>query len=275
MKQTCPVCPHACALAPGQTGLCGARANEGGRVFAVNYGRVTALALDPIEKKPLNRFYPGSHILSVGSFGCNLRCPFCQNSDISMRGAADASTQYIGPEALVARAESLRGHNNVGIAYTYNEPLIGYEYVMDCARLAREKGLKNVAVTNGYIRPEPLAALLPYIDAMNIDVKAFTESFYAMAGGSLAPVKEAVRMAAGQCHLEVTTLVIPGKNDTPEEMDALSAWLASIDAEIPLHVSRFFPRYHMTDVPPTPVETIHRLAGVARGRLKHVYTGNC
>lgn len=274
MKVTCELCPHHCTLEQGQTGLCRARKNVKGTIISESYGKITSVALDPIEKKPLNRFYPGSMILSVGSYGCNLRCPFCQNSDIAM---ADSSiqTQYIAPETLVEKALALVPSGNIGIAYTYNEPLVGYEYVLDCAKLARENTLKNVVVTNGMICEEPLLALLPYIDAMNIDLKAFTESFYKKIGGDLATVKNTIRLAAKTCHVEVTTLVVPGENDTVEEMDALSSWLASIDATIPLHISRFFPQWQMNDRSATPVKTVYKLAEVARKHLEYVYEGNC
>ncbi len=274
MKAVCGICPHRCALEEGQTGLCRARANVNGTVTCINYGRLTSLALDPIEKKPLARFRPGSFILSAGSFGCNLRCPFCQNSDISMADAR-IPTSEVPPEALVAKALALKGRGNVGIAYTYNEPLVGYEYVRDCAVLAHENGLVNVLVTNGMILEEPLAALLPLIDAMNIDLKGFTQAFYDFVGGDLETVKTAIRLSVAACHVEVTTLVIPGLNDGEADMEAEAEWLASVNPELPLHISRFFPRYRLTDRPPTPVETICRLRDVAKKHLEYVYTGNC
>ena len=275
MKTTCEICPHHCALEEGQIGFCGARENCRGNVVCANYGQVTALALDPIEKKPLRHFYPGSKILSVGSYGCNLRCPFCQNYEISMADAIQAETIFLPPEALVQRAEELIPRGNIGIAYTYNEPLVGYEYVRDCAMLAREKGLKNVVVTNGYICSEPFCALLPWIDAWNIDLKGFQKSFYEALSGDLETVKRNIAEAATQSHVEVTTLIVPGKNDTEQEMRQLSQWLSSIDRRIPLHVTRFFPRYHMEDCPATSVRTVNCLAGIARESLENVYVGNC
>ena len=275
MKSVCEICPHHCALEVGQTGLCRARRNSGGRVVCENYGKVTSLSLDPIEKKPLRRFYPGAKILSVGSYGCNLRCPFCQNSTISMADGEHARIVEVSPEGLAEKAEELVVRGNIGIAYTYNEPLVGYEFVRDCAALVKERGLKNVAVTNGCICEEPLIELLPLIDAMNIDLKGFTGRFYKMVGGDLKTVMRTIERSAKSCHVEVTTLVIPGENDSEEEMDALSGWLASVDAEIPLHVTRFFPCFHMTDRGPTPVETVYRLAEIARGHLRYVYEGNC
>lgn len=278
MKMKCTLCPHNCSLEEGQLGVCRARSNVEGCIRSLNYGQLTAIALDPIEKKPLARFYPGSKILSVGSYGCNLRCSFCQNSDISMKSAdelIEGQAETVSPEVLVKKALELIPYGNIGIAYTYNEPLIGYEYVYDCARLAKEQGLKNVVVTNGTINEQPLKELLPFIDAMNIDLKGFTERFYQSIHGDLDTVKRTIEIADKCCHVEITTLIIPGENDSDDEMDALAFWLSSVDPEIPLHVTRFFPRYHMTDRRPTPVQTIFQLADVARRHLHYVYEGNC
>jgi pyruvate formate lyase activating enzyme len=261
-------------LDEGQTGRCRARTNADGVISCSSYGRLTSLSLDPVEKKPLARFFPGKYVLSAGSYGCNLRCPFCQNAEISMADGT-ARTIAMAPEALVERALKLVPRGNIGLAFTYNEPFVGYEYVRDCARLAHEAGLKNVLVTNGMICRAPLLALLPLIDAMNIDLKAFALPFYDMVGGDLETVKETVALSAGQCHVEVTTLIIPGKNDAEAEMDAEAAWLCSLSPELPLHISRFFPHYRMLDVPPTPVETIRRLVRVAEKHLRYVYAGNC
>ncbi len=275
MKTTCELCVHRCALDEGQTGLCRARANRGGEVVPVNYGKVVSLALDPIEKKPLRRFHPGGAILSVGSFGCNLRCPFCQNHEISMAGEGELRAEELPPEALAALAEELTPRGNLGAAYTYNEPLVGYEYVRDCAEAIHARGLYNVLVTNATIGEAPWRALLPLIDAANIDLKGFTGDWYRRLGGDLETVKRNIALAAERCHVEVTTLLIPGENDGEDEIRALAAWLAGVSPDIPLHLSRFFPRYRMTDRPPTPVETVYRLADVARESLKWVYTGNC
>lgn len=274
MSVTCPLCVHHCRLEEGQTGICRARANRNGAVRPLNYGRLTALALDPIEKKPLRRFHPGSMILSVGSFGCNLHCPFCQNAEIASAGA-ETFTRDCSPEQLVQQALRLRSRGNIGVAYTYNEPLVGYEYLRDCAVLVRRAGMVNVLVTNGTVEEQPWRALLPLLDAVNIDLKGFTEDWYRRLGGDLDTVKRSILLAAQTCHVEVTTLVVPGENDSEEEMRALSAWLASVSPDIPLHVSRFFPRHRMQDRPPTPVGTVCRLAEVARERLRYVYTGNC
>lgn len=274
MSLKCDICFHHCELDEGRTGLCRARANRGGQIVPLNYGRLTSLALDPIEKKPLRRFHPGGLALSLGSFGCNLRCPFCQNAEISMAGAEFPARDY-SPEALVQLALALRPRGNLGLAYTYNEPLVGYEFVRDCAAMVREAGMFNVLVTNGTIEEAPWRALLPLIDAVNIDLKGFTEAWYRRLGGDLETVKRSIALAAEACHLEVTTLIVPGCNDGEDELRALSGWLASLSPDIPLHISRFFPRHRMNDLPPTPVDTVYRLAAVARERLRYVYTGNC
>lgn len=271
----CGLCFHRCDLSGGQTGLCRARTCRDGVIVPLNYGKLASLALDPIEKKPLRRFHPGSMILSAGSFGCNLRCPFCQNHEISMPGEQEPPTAWMSPETLAGKALELRHLGNIGVAYTYNEPLIGYEYVRDCAALIHERGMVNVLVTNGTIEEAPWRALLPLIDAANIDLKGFTPEWYRKLGGDLETVKRSIALAAEQCHVEVTTLLVPGENDSVEEIRALAQWLASVDRDIPLHLSRFFPRYRMTDRPPTPVSQVCRLADAARAFLSFVYTGNC
>lgn len=275
MIARCEVCPHHCDLKEGQVGKCRGRINLGGKIQSENYGRITALALDPIEKKPLNRFYPGSMILSVGSYGCNLSCPFCQNCDISMVGARNIDYTEVSSEILVQKALELIPQGNIGIAFTYNEPLIGYEFILDTATMAKEKKLKNVIVTSGYINEGPLKKLLPYVDAFNIDLKGFSDKFYDMVGGDLSTVKRSIELAAAHNHVEVTTLIIPGENDSDDEMKALSGWLAGINPEIPLHISRFFPKFRMSHKEATSIETIFHLANIARDNLKYVYEGNC
>lgn len=275
MKMVCNVCPHRCNLSEGQHGFCRGRVCREGKVISENYGRITSMALDPIEKKPLYHFYPGSRILSVGSYGCNLRCLWCQNHEISMANGKDIDFGNITTEALVDQAYELKDRGNIGIAYTYNEPLIGYEFVMDSSTLARKKGLKNVVVTAGFICEEPLRELLPLVDAFNIDLKGFSKEFYKRIKGDLDIVKNTIEIAAGHSHVEVTTLIIPGENDSEEEMEALSSWLCSINPDIPLHISRFFPRWKMQEKEATPVETVYRLAALARKRLNYVHEGNC
>ncbi|MCH5262826.1 MAG: AmmeMemoRadiSam system radical SAM enzyme [Lachnospiraceae bacterium] len=275
MKTHCELCFHHCKLDEGQTGLCRARGCRDGRVVPLNYGKLTGLALDPIEKKPLRRFRPGSFILSVGSFGCNLRCPFCQNHEISMASEGELYTEWFSPEQLADKAAELVPQGNIGVAYTYNEPLVGYEYVRDLAALIHERGMVNVLVTNGMVEEAPWRALLPSIDAANIDLKGFTAAWYKKLGGDLDTVKNSIMLAAEQCHTEVTTLLVPGENDSVDEIRELAHWLASVDPDIPLHLSRFFPRYQMMDRPPESVERVYRLADEARAYLTYVYTGNC
>ncbi|HJD48052.1 MAG TPA: AmmeMemoRadiSam system radical SAM enzyme [Candidatus Mediterraneibacter norfolkensis] len=277
----CPVCFHHCILSEGQCGRCRARKNVNGTVVCDNYGKVTALALDPIEKKPLKHFMPGSLILSVGSYGCNLSCPFCQNHDISMGGSGTMEYREISPEelaelaAVYSRQSDRYGRKNIGVAFTYNEPLTGYEFVRDTSRMVRERGMKNVLVTNGTAELAVLEEILPFIDAMNIDLKGFTDSYYRKLGGSLEAVKAFICRAAETCHVELTTLIVPGENDSEEEMEREAEWIASVDPEIVLHVTRFFPRYKMTDRQATDVETVYRLRDTAGKHLKNVYTGNC
>lgn len=276
---TCQVCFRHCQIREGQTGSCGARICRGGSVQAGNYGKITALALDPIEKKPFRRFHPGTKILSVGSYGCNLRCPFCQNHEISWsaRALKQADTaRTVTPEELVLAARQYQAQGNIGLAFTYNEPLIGYEFVRDTAKLSHEAGMVNVLVTNGTAELPILEELCPYIDAMNIDLKGFSERYYRdVLGGDLEMVKAFITRAAQLVHVELTTLIVPGENDSEEEMREMTAWIASLDETIPLHISRFFPRFQMRDRPATEVRQAYHLAEVARERLKYVYTGNC
>ena len=237
------------------------------------------MAVDPVEKKPLAEFHPGCTLLSVGSYGCNLRCPFCQNYEISQAGPDDIGWREASPAKLVELALRCRAEDPrmIGIAHTYNEPLVGWEYVRDCSLLAREKGLVNVLVSNGCASSAVIDELAPLIDAANIDLKSFSPAFYQTCGGDLETVRSTIARLAAEpsCHLEVTTLVVPGMNDGDDEMRALAGWLAGLSPDIVLHVTRFFPRWKMSDARPTPVETVHRLADVAREELSHVYVGNC
>lgn len=273
----CEMCPRRCALGEGQVGACRARIAQGGKVVSSNYGRVAAIALDPVEKKPFAGFMPGSKVLSVGSYGCNFSCPFCQNASIAQAGSEDVAWRRLSPEELIAEACRLREHGNIGVAYTYNEPLVGFEWVMDCARLAKEAGLKNLVVSNGSILEDPLLELLPYIDAVNIDVKGPDQGFYDMVGGDWGTVRRSVELAASceTCHLEVTTLVIPGLNDEEEGIASIACWLAGIDESIHLHLTRFFPCHCMLDRPATSVPTVLRLAQTAGRYLPNVHVGNC
>jgi len=275
-KVQCYLCPHNCVIKAENTGACRARANIEGELYSLNYGKITSIALDPIEKKPLKRFHSGSMILSVGTFGCNLKCSFCQNWTIAHESCDESSDIFdVAPQRLIEKALEFVPSGNIGIAYTYNEPSIWYEFVYDTAKLAREKGLVNVLVTNGFISREPLEQLLPYVDAMNIDVKAFTSSFYNnICRAALEDVKRTVEISAARCHVEVTNLIIPGLNDSMNEIEELAKWLASVSPEIPLHLSRFFPRYKMRDIPATPEETLIKAKDIAEEYLKYVYLGN-
>ena len=271
----CRVCPHRCRLSPGQTGMCRARCNRNGNIEPVNFGKLTAVALDPVEKKPLARFMSGTRILSVGSFGCNMSCRFCQNHDISQTGIDNAlRTENMSPAELSGLAVELNASDrNIGIAYTYNEPLISYEFVEETAKLVHEAGLVNVLVTNGNIEQEILEEILPFIDAMNIDLKVFSEEGYRSLGGDFETVKRFVVTASRASHIELTTLVVPGLSDSEEYMEKEAAWIASVDPDITLHITRYFPRYKMTDEP-TDTDLMYRLKNIASKHLKHVLLGN-
>lgn len=267
----CRVCPHNCRIKPGGYGVCKVRANENGTLWALNYAEVSSVVLDPIEKKPLYHFYPGTNILSVGTVGCNLACGFCQNHSIAHESPP---TRRLEAHELLELALECSSRRSVGVAYTYSEPLMWYEYVREAAPLLKEKGQKNVLVTNGFINQPPLLELLPFIDAMNIDLKAFTERFYhANCKGRLEPVKNTIETCVGRTHVELTTLVIPGHNDRPEEIDELSRWVASLDPDIPLHLSAYHPAYKF-NLPPTPFRTLSEARQAALAHLRHVYVGN-
>lgn len=271
----CNVCFRHCDIAEGKTGACNARSCRDGKIVPENYGRYTSLALDPIEKKPLARFYPGSYILSYGSFGCNLFCPFCQNCDIS-RSDGSEFEEVITPLKLATLAEKYKVKGNIGVAFTYNEPLVCYEFIRNTAKLVRDKGMKNVLVTNGTAEPEIEEEIIPYIDAMNIDIKSFSEKTYKeVLGGDLNSTKAFIGRAVKECHVELTMLIVPDMNDTEEEMREVTSWIAGMSDRIPFHISRFFPRYKMKDKNPTYVGKIYKLADIAREKLKYVYTGNC
>ncbi len=277
----CALCIHHCKLNEGQRGRCLARVCRDGKVVSDNYGCVTSIALDPIEKKPLLDYYPGSRIISVGSFGCNLSCPFCQNHEISHPEDLELlrrMSRIISPEELTAIVERYIPEGNIGVAFTYNEPLVGLEYVLDTAKHVHERGMKTVLVTAGLATEETCEALRGNIDAMNIDLKAFTDRFYEkLIGGNRKTVMRFIEKANEFSHVELSCLIIPGENDSDAEMDELSAWVASLPGgeNITLHVSRFFPRYKMQDRGPTDVSRVYALAEVARKHLKHVHTGNC
>lgn len=275
----CDVCPRECLLADGVTGACRARGNVGGVVRPLGYARVTAVAIDPVEKKPLARWMPGSTVLSLGGYGCNLRCPWCQNHEISQVGEREVAWRALSPAdvAALARKANEADSRMVGVAYTYNEPLVCWEFVRDTAYAVHEVNLRNVLVSAACVSEHVLAGVAPLLDAANIDLKSFEPDTYRMLGGDLATVQRSIEMLAATptCHLEVTTLVVPGVNDTDEEMDELAAWLASVDPDIVLHVSRFHPSWRIHDRGPTPIDRVYALAEVARRYLRHVRTGNC
>lgn len=271
----CILCPWLCTLKPGQTGNCKVRLNVDGKLVTGVYNKVAALGTDPIEKKPLYNFHPGKNILSIGEVGCNLHCSFCQNHNISQCFANDFKRfQNITSEQIVN--EALKTWNNIGIAYTYNEPFTFYEFMLETAKLAHLKGLKNVVVSNGYINPEPLKFALPYLDAFNIDLKAFTNNFYGKyTKGKLEPVLQTLKIIAeSNAHLEITNLVIPGLNDDEKQFEEMVKWInIDLGKHIPLHLSRYFPQ-HELNLSPTPVEKLESLYEIAKKHLQHVYLGN-
>ncbi|HHU92645.1 MAG TPA: AmmeMemoRadiSam system radical SAM enzyme [Halanaerobiaceae bacterium] len=268
-KVLCELCPQQCLIPEGKRGLCQARVNRAGKLYTENYGKISSLALDPMEKKPLYHFYPGSKILSVGTFGCNFSCLYCQNWQISQE---KPPLQEISPQDLV---EIGKGHGSIGLAYTYSEPAVWFEFVKETAELARAEGLKNVIVSNGYLSKKALEGLLPYLDGANIDLKAFREDFYSkLCRGRLEPVLENIELLArNEIHLEVTTLLITDYNDSLEELEELFAWLAGINPGIPLHLSRYFPNYRL-DKAATPIKRLLDAYHLAREYLDYVYIGN-
>ena len=272
-KLECLLCPHHCKLSAGQTGICGARTNTGNTIELITYGIISGFSLDPVEKKPLYHFFPGHSILSVGSYGCNMRCDFCQNYNISQNVKAGKSPRT-SPDNIVEKA--LSTDNNIGIAFTYNEPSISFEYIRDTAIAAKSKGLYTVMVSNGYVNSEPLSEIIEFTDAFNIDLKAFNQDFYRkLTGADLEPVKNTLKqIAKSGRHLEVTTLVIPGRNDDEDEMTLQTEWMAGeLGKDVPFHLSRYFPNYKRKD-PSTPEGTLDKLADIASSKLIYVYTGN-
>lgn len=265
----CRLCPINCRIAPGKQGICMVRSNEDGTLYASEYGKTIAVNIDPIEKKPLYHFKPGHDILSIGPNGCNFGCTFCQNWTISQEKAA---TRYIAPQELVKLAKS---NDSIGVAYTYTEPLIWYEYIYDTAKLLKEAGMSVVLVSNGYINEEPARELFPLVDAANIDLKSIRPDFYRrICKGKLADVQRTIKLALELgVHLELTNLLIPKMNDTDEEINELVDWVADLSPKIPFHISRYFPHYKL-DNPPTPEERLIYAYETARKRLKYVYVGN-
>jgi pyruvate formate lyase activating enzyme len=271
----CELCPWYCVLKSGQTGVCRVRENKLGTLVTHVYNKVSSIAIDPIEKKPLYHFHPGRKILSIGSVGCNLHCSFCQNHHISQCTASDFKNfSAVTSHELVEKAVVIK--DNIGIAYTYNEPFTFYEFMLQTAQVAHKNGLKNVMVSNGYINPEPLKQLLPIIDAFNIDLKAFNNDFYQkQTQGKLEPVLETLKLISkSKAHLEITNLIIPGLNDIADEFERMVCWIASeLGNNIPLHLSRFFP-HHKLNLPLTSIAKLETLYDLAKRHLHHVYLGN-
>ena len=279
-KIRCLLCPHRCIIKEGQSSRCLSRKNIDGKLYSLNYGKVLGAALDPIEKKPLYRFYPSTYIFSVGTFGCNFDCLFCQNHSLVHSVPIEEKTEKktnnyrdeVSPEELIG---AVLKTPSMGIAFTYNEPTVWYEYIKDVLPLAKEKDLKTVLVTNGFIEEEPLHGILPMVDAMNIDLKSFSPQFYTkVCKGKIEPVINTIKKAASEIHVEVTCLVIEGYNSGDDEMEALSQMLSKIRPDIPLHISAFYPAYKMRDKAPTRPETIRHLCKTAQRNLKYVYPGN-
>lgn len=270
-KVACELCPHHCRLADGKRGLCGVRLAQSGKLLAAGYGLISSAHNDPIEKKPLYHFHPGTHIFSVGGWGCNFKCKFCQNWTISQQIDFDCAS--LPPDRVVAAAKA---ENSLGIAYTYNEPLINIEFVAECARLAREAGLVNVLVTNGYIEKKPADFILPLIDALNIDIKSMDEEFYKkQCAGALDPVLNFSKQAVtAGCHVEITNLIIPGLNDADEQIERLAEWVrANLGEKTPLHLSAYHPEFKM-ELPPTSPGTLERAYRLCKEKLSYVYVGN-
>jgi len=264
----CNLCHHNCHIADGKSGICLIRQNKGGILYQTSYEEITSINIDPVEKKPLYHFYPGSYILSIGTNGCNLKCPFCQNWEISTQ-ITSRKTLKIGQAIDIAKKSQ-----TIGIAYTYNEPIIWYEFVLDCMKQFRKAGLKNVLVTNGCINLEPLKELAEYTDAANVDLKGFSENFYKWVSGSFSLAKQTIKyLWENNIHIELTNLVIPTKNDDPNEFSRMCQWIADLSPDIPLHISRYFPCYKC-DIEPTPSSTMRHLYHIATEKLNYVYAGN-
>lgn len=275
----CQTCEHFCAISPGESGKCGVRHNQDGTLYLTVYGDAIALNLDPVEKKPLYHFFPGGEVLSIGTFGCNFRCPFCQNWNISQEWERSKPPERLGriatPQLLV---ETCQRRGVPMIAYTYNEPTVFFEYTFDTAQMAHEQGLRNVYVSNGFMSQAALEKIAPYLDGINIDLKAFSEEFYQkQCGARLEPVKRNIRTIAQETDIwiEVTTLLIPGLNDSEEELRAMASWLAEVDPEMPWHISAFHPDYRMLDRPHTPLSRMTQAYEIGKAAgLKYVYLGN-
>jgi len=272
----CDLCPRRCRLHEGQRGFCFVRMNQGGQIVLTTYGRSSGFCIDPIEKKPLNHFLPGTAVLSFGTAGCNLGCRFCQNWDISKSREMDTLADEASPETIARVAEALGCRS---VAFTYNDPVIFHEYAIDVAQACHARGIRTVAVTAGYVCPEPRAEFYTHMDAANVDLKAFSETFYRkICAGELSPVLDTLRYLYHETTtwLEITTLLIPGENDSDAELEALTAWIVmNLGPDVPLHFTAFHPDWKMRDRPPTPPATLRRARAIAlKNGLRYVYTGN-
>jgi pyruvate formate lyase activating enzyme len=272
-KLECTLCPHYCKLGIGKTGICGVRKNTGENIELMTYGVISGYSLDPVEKKPLYHYFPGHNILSMGSYGCNMKCDFCQNYHISQNIPENRISEKQIDKII---NDSLNSENNIGVAFTYNEPIIWFEFMREVAEKIKNAGMHTVMVSNGYVNPEPLAEITGFIDAFNIDLKAFNDSFYKnLTGSEIEPVKKTLRqIARSGKHLEVTTLIIPGENDDEREMGQQTKWMADeLGKKVPLHLSRYFPTYKR-DSPPTTDGSLKKLFEIASENLDYVYLGN-
>ncbi|MDW7668963.1 MAG: AmmeMemoRadiSam system radical SAM enzyme [Bacillota bacterium] len=267
-KIKCTLCPHNCLINEGNLGVCKQRKNINGKLISLNYSKITSLGIDPIEKKPLYHFMEGTKTFSLGSAGCNFSCKFCQNYRIAKE---EAYYEMVEPKEAVEKALS---NNMPSISFTYNEPTIWYEYMLETAKLAKKKNLKTICVTNGFINPEPLEKILEYIDAFNVDLKAFNSNFYKdLCGGSLEPVLNSIKMINKKAHLEITTLVIGGDKGNVKDVENIIKWIGKLDKKIPLHLSRYFPAYMMKE-PPTEIDTLLELKKLGEKYLDNIYIGN-
>jgi pyruvate formate lyase activating enzyme len=267
-KTVCTLCPHTCSLEENQSGKCSIRKNQSGSIVSLNYGEVTAASIDPIEKKPLYHFHPGEPIFSIGTFGCNFQCPFCQNYTISQ---LKPHTSHYTPEEII---NSVKKQGSDLLAFTYSEPVVWYEFVYDCAVLAHENGIKTVMVSNGFINPKPLEFLSPYIDAWNIDLKTFNKKTYVeIDGGALQPVLDTIKYVSNNSHVEITTLIVTNLNDSMSEMREIAEFIASVNKKIPWHISKYFPNYKYKEKS-TSDSFILNVYDMAESLLNHVYCGN-
>lgn len=272
-KISCDICPKTCEILPGEAGYCGARTNKDGDNFPLAYGKVVALDLDPIEKKPLAFFHPGKMILSVGAFACNMACPFCQNYRLARAKGGDLQAYDLSPKDLADMALELSERGNIGLAFTYNEPTINYEFVRDTFKVLRKEGMETVLVTNGQLNDKYLQELLPLTKAWNIDLKTFSKETYKKLGGDLPTTLNTIKKAALTSHVEVTTLVVPGISDSLEDFEKEVEFLAKISSDLPLHLSRYFPAYKYKN-DPTSLDLLRQMKEIAEEKLNHVLLGN-